>query len=277
MELLTEWTGCALKAANPDYGLGQWPSTITTKGVALAAGLGGVDHVAPPVAKTPEGEVVRGFAHRTLLEHFAVRFLAQLPAPDAQELLLPHLWFDPDWNYVAPAAIARHKSKNKLLTSLLKAAKSPLKDPPHAEANRALELTIARVTSHSDPTDWQPANQQTLTNLWLGHLTDSEFIAKPEAFRWTPDGAVRSQAIDIVIKELPNAAQWTAKCLVDGLVLLADTDERRTQAFDAITQALPSAGSGATENLVDGLARLADTPERRTQAIAAITQALPTA
>ena len=45
--------------------------------------------------------------------------VASLPVDDAVKVLLPHLWYDPDWEYVAPAALAMHPQRDQLLRNLI--------------------------------------------------------------------------------------------------------------------------------------------------------------
>jgi hypothetical protein len=90
-----------------------------------------IDHVAPKVAVDEERRVNRHFVHRTVLEHLVAEHIA---APDDADeaigILLPHLWFDPDWQVAAPAAIAarNYERQGALLQRLLTFARHPATD-----------------------------------------------------------------------------------------------------------------------------------------------------
>ena len=62
-----------------------------------------------------EGTTTRRFVHRTLLEHFVAQKVAAMDTKTAVEVLLPHLWFDADWELAAPAAISAHPDRSQLL------------------------------------------------------------------------------------------------------------------------------------------------------------------
>ena len=66
------------------------------------------------------GMTRRRFVHRSLREHLVAEHVAlQMPAEEAARELLNHLWYDPDWEYAAPAALAMHPQRDQVLKELI--------------------------------------------------------------------------------------------------------------------------------------------------------------
>jgi hypothetical protein len=95
-----------------------------------------------------EGRITRRFVHRTVLEHLVAEHITTLEADEAARILLPHLWFDPDWKVVAPAAIAAHNRRQRgaLLRQLSDKVVHPAKDPARQAASRELDKLLAAAT-----------------------------------------------------------------------------------------------------------------------------------
>ena len=113
------WDGAT---SHPVSGVGTWTDDIPAKRVRLdEADAGAVDHVGtllgPPDVDT--GTTLRRFIHRSIREHLVAGHVASLPVDQAVTVLLPHLWYDPDWEYAAPAAIAMHPQRDQLLRDLI--------------------------------------------------------------------------------------------------------------------------------------------------------------
>ena len=102
------WSGAI---THPASGVGDWADDIYTEGGWLGeADSDAINHVATPVGPSDldTGKTLRRFIHRSIREHLVAEYVAALPADHAVEALLPHLWYDLDWEYVMPAAIAMH-------------------------------------------------------------------------------------------------------------------------------------------------------------------------
>jgi hypothetical protein len=61
----------------------------------------------------------RRFVHRSIQEHLVADALARTPAREAAAELLKHLWYDPDWEYAAPAALAIHPDRGEVVKDLI--------------------------------------------------------------------------------------------------------------------------------------------------------------
>src|ERR1022692_2023327 len=119
------WSGAT---TDPVSGVGTWADDIPTYRARLdEADQGALDNVATPLgpADLDTGTVLRRFIHRSLREHLVAEHVAELTVDEASEILISHLWYDPDWEYAGPAALARHPQRDRLLRDLIcRAAKS---------------------------------------------------------------------------------------------------------------------------------------------------------
>src|SRR5262249_43596310 len=95
--------------------------------------------------------------HRSLREHLVAEHVADLPVSQATTVLLPHLWYDADWEALLPAAVALHPQRSDLLASLLKhAAQAPElpEDLSAIDGGWQVRRLLARVAAESDPSHW---------------------------------------------------------------------------------------------------------------------------
>ena len=123
------WSGAT---SHPVSGVGTWADDIPTERVRLGeAEEDALDHVATPLGPpdVDTGKTLRRFIHRSIREHLVAEHVASLPVDQAVEALLPHIWYDPDWEYSAPAALAMHPQHDQLLRDLICRAASSGPDP----------------------------------------------------------------------------------------------------------------------------------------------------
>jgi hypothetical protein len=158
---LTQWAWAGARA-DGHSGLGAWPEEIVayprfpelTDQDRLA-----LDHVAPQSAPpdSTTGLPPRRFIHRSLRDHLVAEHLATLPISDAADQLRSHLWYDPDYEDVAPAAVAAHPNREALLAQLLEV---PYGQVPTIErldqldACFELRRLLCRIAAESDPAAW---------------------------------------------------------------------------------------------------------------------------
>ena len=113
------WSGAT---SHPISGVGTWTDDIPTGRVRLGeADADALDHVATPLGlpDVDTGQTLRRFIHRSIREHLVAERVATLPVDEAVKVLLPHLWYDPDWEYLAPAVLAMHPHHDQLLRDLI--------------------------------------------------------------------------------------------------------------------------------------------------------------
>ena len=131
--LLARWAWGAVEKAVTPTGLGDWGEDFEPADQPSPKVERAVDHVAP-LQVDPHGRATRVFRHRTLLEHLVAEHIAAtMSVKQAAKALLPHLWYDPDWQVAAPAAIAAHPQRDELLDRLLQKARCR-RDGPEADA-----------------------------------------------------------------------------------------------------------------------------------------------
>jgi hypothetical protein len=158
------WSGAA---SHPVSGLGAWPDEIATEPSRYKA----LDHVAPPQGPpdVDTGRVVRRFIHQSIREHLVAERVAALPVDHAAEALLPHLWYDLDWEYAAPAAIAMHPDREQLLEELARRAGAhgaPV-NPTALDGDPEWLRLLARVAAESRESDWSPTTAEVIARAQM--------------------------------------------------------------------------------------------------------------
>jgi hypothetical protein len=167
------WSGaCGPDDNHPVSGVGMWADDIPTERSELSeADEEAVDHVALPLDPPDidnEEKTLRRFIHRSIREQLVAKHVASLSVNDAVKTLLPHLWYDPDWEYTASAAIAMHARRAKqdgqanhdevLRTLLCHAAMSDEipGDLSVIDAGGEVRRLLARIAAESREDDWSP-------------------------------------------------------------------------------------------------------------------------
>ena len=152
------WAGTT---SHPVSGVGTWADDIPAERLQLGdAEQDALDHIATPLGRPDmdTGKTLRRFIHRSPREHLVAEHIAKdLAVDEATDALLPHVWYDPDWEYSAPAAIAMHPHHDQLLRDLIcRAARSDQipGDMSVIDAGWELRRLLARVASESSEADW---------------------------------------------------------------------------------------------------------------------------
>jgi hypothetical protein len=120
-----------------------------------------LDRVATPLGPADDktGLTQRRFAHRTIREHLVAEHIAETMPAEAAAELVNHIWYDPDWEYSAPGALAMHDKREQVLAHLIgrvTGGSQPYADL--AARDRCLEIRrfLARVAQESAEDDWLP-------------------------------------------------------------------------------------------------------------------------
>ncbi|WP_206064729.1 NACHT domain-containing protein [Kocuria sediminis] len=310
-ELLRNWAWQAVCDRTNDVELGVWEDSFTPSTTVRKAERRAIDHMVPKTAADGEGNITRRFVHRTFLEHFVAEHIATLDASEAAGLLLPHLWFDPDWKVAAPAAIVAHNQQQQgtLFQHLLDRVAQPAPDPARQEARNQIDQLLLAIAQESEADEWSPEHQNVLHECrtsnairapdlvtrsahWTRSNPDARTMvlqAVPTADPWGVADLVevlvglgitqeeRAQARSVVLQALPTTDLWGALRLVEVLVGLGPIEEERAQARKVVLQVLPTAEPGGVADLVGVLVELRPIEEERTQASTVVLQALPNA
>jgi hypothetical protein len=292
-QTLRAWAWAGAKN-HPVSGIGQWEDDIPTRPAQLdPAGQIAVDHVAAPRsgADFDTDETTRRFAHRAIREHLVAEYVANLSAKKAVKATLPHLWYDPDWEYAAPAAIAMHAKHDEVLRTLLCRASRSEEMPSDLsviDAGAEVRKLLARVAAESREDDWS-IEVATIIGQARVELARSDIFGDVcEAVHWpTSNRQVRSVLLERVavalgrIESVPEHKPQARETLVIALTLTAEgpgavehaialtrpgpTPEDKRQARETPLRLLTSGILGVVEKS-GALARLEPAPEDKRQA-----------
>ena len=274
--ILQQWAWDGVKEAVSPAGLGVWPETITTNCTTLNVSTAmerALDNVAPKQeypgsSQYDHARVKRRFLHRTLWEYLVSEHIAAFSAAKAAKALLPHIWFDPDWDITLPMAIAAHQKHSKLADRLW-AHHTDHPTPAQKVVNDRLEELILEVAAQTDPEDWNKADRTRIRSLREG-LTPHHLELIASSAQW--GDLNRSEAI---LAALLRAAPKRVPELVRRLLDLAPTDTERAKARHTILTVLSKTNPGRIPDLVQALSVLAPTDEEQAKARHTIIGALP--
>ena len=303
------WSGAASHSVS---GVGTWADDIPIERSRLGeANEDALDHIATPLgpADVDTGKTLRRFIHRSIREHLVAEHVASLPVDQAVEVLLPHIWYDPDWEFLAPAALAMHPRHDQLLRDLICRAASSDQVPGDLsviDAGWESRVLLARIASESSEAVWSPevAGMIGQARLELGrspHIDDlggaaswgtsnrQARAALLELLAGQTDAWEAAQLAGRVVQLDPTAEDegqaravllgllagqtdgWATRWLAGGVVQLAPTAEDKRQARAALLGLLASQTNGsAAAQLADGVVQLDPTAEDEGQARAAL-------
>ena len=308
--ILQQWAWDAVKDAITPAGLGVWPETITTNRTpphVSAAMERALDNVAPKQERPRSSlydhtRVKRRFLHRTLWEYLVSEHIATFSAAKAAKALLPHIWFDPDWQVVLPMAIAAHRRRSKLVDRLW-AHHTDSPTPAQKVVNDHLEELMLEVAAQTDPKDWNKASQARIRSLrenlaphhpklitssarWgdIHHperLLEALPTAAPRRIlslvlalaTLEPNAEEGIEARRVIITKLIHADDLhTSFALVHAFLALKPSDKERLEAFRAIIAELelPEANPQVVSNMIGALWALAQNTEEKVETRRAI-------
>ncbi|WP_275703371.1 NACHT domain-containing protein [Tessaracoccus caeni] len=275
--VLTRWAWDAVKDVNHFTGSRRWGETFEPGEAAPDDLRHAVDSVAPEVASDDEGNRFHAFRHRTILEHLVAAHIAGLKPKKALKELLPHLWFDPDWEEVVPRAIAMHKQRDELLSLLVKEVKAEPNSPIASVANEVLDVLLLRVVMEAGPKDWKEHGHAIFDDLKT-RMPMYYFVAVTQA---SPSSTTKAAAIRAVASELESASDSDFCELVELLIELGVVDQNRAErrnSIEAVLQRLQSASDDDVPNLVNLLIALrpdSDASQRASDAVLRVMAAVP--
>ncbi len=288
------WSGATSNSAS---GIQEWDDDISVESVPRGVERDALDHVAPPrrFRDARTGMTSRRFIHRSIREHVVAEHVATLPVDEAVAALLPHLWYDPNWEYTAPAAIAMHPQRDDVLRDVICRAADSNEIPEDLsviDGRWEFRRLLARVAGESSEADWPEvagiigrarvklavswqtaglggaaswvtSNRQAREALlemaaWLVHV-----VVQSE-----PTAEDKRHARDALLRLLadPNRG-WMAAELMNGVILFAPATEDKREARDALMALLsplagPTTGWVVELPVADGVVQLAPTGGR---------------
>jgi NACHT domain len=156
------WAGAA---ADPATGLSVWPEMIRhTFDPPLPDEVeSAVSNVAPTAPYDPDhSDLARRFLHPSIREHLVAEYVAALPTvAQAQDVIEPHLWYDPQWRHVMPWALAAHPERDKLLDAII-GAEAGVADLQlaldHRDGLGELRRLLVDLAAETSPEGWSDAH-----------------------------------------------------------------------------------------------------------------------
>jgi hypothetical protein len=272
-DLLTTWAWEAVRHRVTPVGLGDWGDSFAPPNPPPRRDRRAIDHVAPKVAVDAEGHVTRRFVHRTVLEHFVAEHVATLRTDEAVKALLPHLWFDPDWEFAAPAAIAAHNRRRpgKLLPRILDRVRVTSADPARQFADSQIDLLLLRVAEESDPDDWPRRQRELLhANRIRNAVARSSSVAR--SVHWADSNdRVRTELGNELITLLATSEDTAAvPDLAAALSAVDPADNELETIRNHIVGAVGGSDSRTVGHLIDALAVLEPTGDDQAAAAKAV-------
>jgi NACHT domain len=259
--------------------IGQWEDDIPTRRAALSpAGQDAVDHIAAPLSGTDfdTDKILRRFVHRSIREHLVAEHIAGLSTDQTATELLPHLWYDSDWEYIAPAAIAMHPKRDEVLRALLCRASRSGELPSDLsviDATGEVRKLLARVAAQSRQDDWSPGVGTIIGQARVKLVQTSLTADLAEAAHWPTSNRQVRQAL---LRQLTGDSDGgKAARLAGTLAQLDPTADEKRQARAALLQQLTyTTSSHVAAELTGELARLDPTAEDKRQARDAVLRLL---
>ncbi|MGH3280202.1 MAG: NACHT domain-containing protein, partial [Trebonia sp.] len=244
--ILREWAWSAA-SSDPASGIGAWKDDFPT--CLDAGGREALDHVAVPAPLTPAdvdlGVTRRRFVHRVLQEHLVAEYVARMPATRAADELVRHLWYDRDWEYAAPAALAMHPEHSLVLMALMRrAAKGRPVSRILDEVDGCWELRrfLARVALESCEDDaWTPDAVHLIqqARLDLAESADPRDLGIIMTAEWPTSNRLILQSL---LAELPEAClRGRGDELAEAIGALGPTQEELASGREALLGLLPYA------------------------------------
>ncbi len=271
-EALREW---AWVGATRDKfsGIGTWLDEFPAPHVRISQpDRAAVDHVATPLGleNLDTRMTIRRFIHRSLREHLTAEYVAtRMTAADAATELVNHIWYDPDWEYAAPAALAMHPERDQILKRLVcQAAHSDQTPDVLAPTDGCWELRrfLARVAMESSEADWTSESVAIISRARL----DLAAHGRIGDLRPGPGWETSDRAIwQMMVAQLGHeTGAWQAQLLAEALARLELGSAERAQAGHALVALLSrETGAQGASLVAKVLAELDPGPAGRAQAV----------
>jgi hypothetical protein len=294
LDILRDWAWCAA-ASDLVSGVGIWEDEFLTPRVRRSQDdRDALDHVATPLGPPdPDtGMTRRRFVHRSIREHLVAEHIAlRMPASQAAEEIVHHLWYDPDWEYAAPAALAMHPRRDQVLQDLTRRARGggqPGGGLAAIDGCWEIRRFLARVAQESCEGDWLPVASRLIGQARLELSTSQQYdLHEVVTGDWpTSNGQVIQSLLDLFPGEpdslpepfpvqadslfelLPEEADHTrALRLAEAVTQLAVAVDERARAREVLLGLLASqTDPGKAVGPADAIPRLDPTPEEQAQA-----------
>ena len=280
------WSGTLTQSAS---GVSLWTDEILTEPCELAeVDAQALDHVAVPISPPDlrTGKILRRFIHRSIREHLVAEYVANQPAEQAAQMLLPHLWYDRDWQYSAPSALVIHPQHNQLLWDLMRLAVGSEQPPGgicDVEAGWEFRQFLARVATESNETDWSREATGIIGQARVELAMSGRVDDLGGAASWrTSNRKARDALLRILIQSAdvnapPDLVDKDPADLVDGFIQLVATAQDKRLARETLLRLSADQEDGAlAAAALSGVIQLDPTTEDLRRSQKTLLRLLPT-
>ena len=277
VDTLRAWAWSAA-ASNPVSGVGTWPDEILTPRVRLSQDdKDALDHVAvrlgPP---DPDTDLtLRRFIHRSVHEQLVAEYVAwHLAAPEAARELLSHLWYDPDWEHAAPAALVLHPGRDQVLKELIRRIVGGDQFPADVTGvDRCGEIRrfLVRVAAESAEDAWSAEAARMIGSAVMDVITSQPRDVTGLAAAGWP--ASDSRILQALLRMLTEQADnpFHAEALTTAIVrFAASQDDKSAQRHALLTQLSAEMPDWKAALIGETLAQLHPSDDERAQARTAL-------
>jgi len=253
----------------------EWADEFLTPRVERRDDRDALDHVAVPQGAPDDdtGMTKRRFVHRSLHEHLVAEHIAlRMTAGHAAAELLKHLWYDPDWEYAGPAALAMHPQRIQVLKELIGHLTGEYPsgaDLAAVDGCWEIRRFLARVAQESSEDSWTPDAAEMIGQARLDVAVTmprrDSFPRLAVAGDWPTSNRMIIQRL---LAQLAGESDpGVAGNLADAVAGLGPDAEDRARATRTLLTLLVSRpGTSAAWELADAATRLAVTAKERAQA-----------
>jgi NACHT domain len=280
LEILRGWAWSAAAKAYVS-GVGEWADEFSTPRVRRSRDdQEALDHVAVPLPQNSTdvdtGMTRRRFVHRSVRERLVAEHIAlTMTVDEAARELLAHLWFDSDWEYVAPAALAMHPQRDQVLRNLMKhATGSNLLPSDLSEIDGCGEIGrfLFRVAEESGEDAWSPEAAQMIAHARSWRLMSPVDFTQIAASDWPTSDTLIQRRLSLQLRsvEYYGVARETA----EAIARVAVSDHQRALARSALSRRMRESDPLIALNLAEVFAELNPSPRERVAARAVLLRLL---
>ena len=186
------------------------------------------------------------------------------PPSEAAGELLNHLWYDPDWEHAAPAALAMHPQRDQVLKDLIRRitrGDQLRADLAAIDGCREIRRFLARVARESGEGDWSPDAAEMIGRARLDAVTVRQGDLSPIlASDWPASDSLIIESLLGLLADEVNPVKTGE--LADTITRLCPAAEQRSRALAAVLSPLAAeVGPVTVRDLAGAAARLAVTTE----------------
>ena len=266
LKTLRGWAWSAA-ASHPVSGVGNWVDEFAAPRVKSRDDRDALDHVAVRLGwpDLDTDMTWRRFVHRSIHEHLVAEHVAlRMPPGKAAAELVNHLWYDPDWEYAAPAALAMHPQREQVLKELIcrvTGSDQLTADLTAIDGCWEIRRFLARVARESSEGDWSPEVAELIgqarTDLVTSRRGNLYLVMADD---WpTSNGLIIEWLLNRLAHETGG---WDIRMLAEAVTRLAVTPHGRASARQALVARLARETSREIALvLADAVARLDPVPQ----------------